>query len=133
MRSFANSSRDLNFHLLLALESAHAPALGAGAFYNATRATTGLAGSSYGKESLLITDLTGSAAIAAILRLSTGGGPVAFARFTGFQSGDAQLRGHTVVGFFECDLEIVTKVSTALRCRTASPCARSAKDIIKPK
>src|SRR6267142_4119275 len=69
-RAGFHSCRDLHFHLLLSLDAASAPAAGAGILYDATGAATGLAGSSNGKKSLLITNLAGAAAVAAVFRLS---------------------------------------------------------------
>ena len=71
--------------------------------------------------------------VGAGFRLRSGRRAVAFAGFAGFQTRDAQLRGHSVAGFFQRDLQVVTKIGAALRCRAARAAATTAKHIAETK
>src|SRR5204863_8202545 len=111
-----DSSRDLNFHLLFALNATSAPTVSAGILHHATCAATGLASPGYRKESLLIANLSAAATVAACLRLGARSSAISFTSFASFQTRNTQLGSHAVIGIFERDLEVVTKVSATLRC-----------------
>jgi hypothetical protein len=101
--------------------------------HDATSATTGLTGSRHGKESLLVTDLTGATAVSAAFGLRTVRRSVSLTAFASFKTRDAQLRSHSVVGIFERNLEVVAQVGAPLRGRAAGASTATAKDVVEAK
>ena len=54
-------------------------------------------------------------------------------RFASFQTRNAKLRGHSVVGIFQSDLQVITQICAALRGGATGASATTAKDIVEPK
>jgi hypothetical protein len=130
-RTSFDARGDLNFHLFLALDAPCTTAILTWRLYDAPRSTTRLTGSGYGKESLLIANLAGAAAVGAIFRLGAGRRPVSFTGLASFKSRNPQLRSHSVVGIFQRNLQVITQIGAALGGGTAGASATPAEDIVE--
>ena len=119
--------------VLVTLDSPGAVTRLAGILDDAACPATNVTGARHRKEPLLITNLAGAAASRTRFRLRSGFGSRTFTRFARLETRNPELGGHAFRGFFERDLEVVTKIRAALR-RTA-PCATAstAENITKPK
>jgi hypothetical protein len=101
--------------------------------HDATSTTTGLTGSRYRKESLLITDLARATTVGAVFRLRAVRRAVSLTLFASFKTRDTQLRSHSVVRIFERNLQVVTQIGAALRGRATGASATATKDVVEPK
>src|SRR4030095_1162644 len=128
-----HTGRNLNFHLLFALAPPCAPAFLTRMLHDATSTTTGLTGSRYRKESLLITDLARATTVGAVFRLRAVRRAVSLTLFASFKTRDTQLRSHSVVRIFERNLKVITQIGAALRDRATGASATATKDVVETK
>src|SRR5687767_6435213 len=90
-------------------------------------AATDVARPGHREEALLITNLARAAASRTTFRLRSCFGAGTLARIAGFQTRNTQLRRHSLGGFFERDLQVVTEIGAALGRRTPATAAPAAK------
>src|SRR5262249_4038753 len=95
-------------------------------------AATNVAGPRDREKSLLVANLAGAATSRTGLRLASGCGTRAFTGVALLETRNSELRRHAISGFFECELQVVTKIRAAL-CGGATTATRAAKHIAKSK